>query len=47
VRSIRHMLENKIWLNPYSNIIEIAVHENLTGWLIKTENDKTKMNETN
>jgi len=47
VRWIRYRLAKKIWLNLYSNIVEIVIHENLTGWLIRTENDKTKRNETN
>jgi len=42
VRWIRHKLEKKIWLNPYSNVVEIVIHENLTGWLLKTENDKKR-----
>jgi len=27
-------------LNPYSNVVEIVVHENLTGRLVGTDNDK-------
>ena len=46
MRWIRHMLEKKIWLNPYSNVVKIMIHENLRGWLIRTDNDKTKRNET-
>jgi len=44
---IIHRLEKKMSLNPYSNVIEIRIQENLTGWLIRTENDKTINNETN
>ena len=42
----RHKLEKKMWLNHYSNVFEIMIHENLTEWLIKTDNDKSR-NETN
>jgi len=41
------MLEKKIWLNLYSNVVEMMIHENLIGWLIRTENDKTKRNKAN
>jgi len=37
---IRHRLEKKMWLNPYSNVVEIMIHDNLTGyWLIRIKND--------
>jgi len=45
VKWIRHKLEKKIWLNSYSNVVEIVIHENLTRWVIRTENDKTIRNE--
>ena len=42
---VRQRLEKNMWLNPYSNVVEITIHENLTGWLIRTENEKTIRNE--
>jgi len=29
-------------MNSYSNVVEIVIHENLIGRLIRIENDKTK-----